>query len=233
MLQTLSRRLVLAATSSVGATPSFMQEAWVCWEVQLFSDTCEFVFETLLSSDVLSYVWGLKKGLLLVLAFSSDGVSEDIMLCCFGIDASERILAAQSKFANCCQKMVPETSGAPWRVVSKKFSKMTVILWWDTPCHQIENKVEVPSGIGLGPKLSPRCVLGDQHGTLFPDASAFSKAHTGQPKVCTCFMLLPTQIELKSSSLDVPSSSTGWRMWRYAVLYKAYGHKVKWTVSGH
>jgi hypothetical protein len=45
-------------------------------------------------------------------------------------------------------------------------------------------------------------------------------------------LLLTTQIELKSSSLDVPSSSTGRLLWRYVALRKAYGHKVKWIALG-
>ncbi len=82
------------------------------------------------------------------------------------------------------------------------------------------------------PKLSPRRARGDQHGSWFPDASAFCKANTGQPKVCTFFMLLPTRIELKSSSLDVPSSSTGRLLWRCAALHNAYGLRAKWTALG-
>ncbi len=45
-------------------------------------------------------------------------------------------------------------------------------------------------------------------------------------------MLLPTWIELKSSSLDVPSSSTGRLLWRSMALHKAYGHKAKCTALG-
>ncbi len=65
-----------------------------------------------------------------------------------------------------------------------------------------------------------------------PEASAFCKANTGHPKVCIWFMLLPARIELKSSSLDVPSSSTGKLLWTGALLCRAYGKKAMCTASG-
>jgi hypothetical protein len=62
----------------------------------------------------MSNIGGAKTGLLIVLAFSSDGVPRDIArLHCVGADNLEKIVVAQSKFANCCQQMVPEASGAP------------------------------------------------------------------------------------------------------------------------
>jgi hypothetical protein len=54
---------------------------------------------------------------------SSDGVSGYIMLRYIGADTSERIVVAWSNPASCCQQMVPETSGPPRQVVSKKLSK--------------------------------------------------------------------------------------------------------------
>jgi hypothetical protein len=54
-----------------------------------------------------------------------------------------------------------------------------------------------------------RRTRGDQCGIEFPAARSFSNVNTGQPKACRCFILLPTLIELKCSSLEVPSSKTG------------------------
>ena len=74
--------------------------------------------------------------------------------------------------------------------------------------------------------------LGDHLGNVLPAASAFCSAKTGQPKVCRCFMLAPTRIELNFSSLDVPSSCTGRVLNRSAALRKAYGHRARCTAAG-
>ena len=47
----------------------------------------------------------------------------DSTLCWIGADTSGSIVVTRSNPASCCQEMVPETSGPPWRVVSKKLSK--------------------------------------------------------------------------------------------------------------
>ncbi len=103
-------------------------------------------------------------------------------------------------------------------VVLKKLSKQQWYYGETHPLTKLRTRSTFLVCIGLGPKLSPRCPRGDQRGRWFPDVSAFCKANTGQPKVCTCFMLLPTQIQLKSSSHDVPPSSTGRLLWRWAAI---------------
>jgi hypothetical protein len=61
-------------------------------------------------------------------------------------------------------------------------------------------------------------VRGDHLGSNLPEANAFCNANTRHAKVCTCFILHPTRIELNSSSLDILSSSTDKLLWRMAAL---------------
>ncbi len=86
---------------------------------------------------------------------------------------------------------------------------------------------------GLGPQLTPRLARGDQCRIEFHAARLFSNANTGQPKACRCFILLPTLMELKCSSLEVPLSKIGKVVWRKTAFPRAYGQRAKWMVAGH
>ncbi len=86
--------------------------------------------------------------------------------------------------------------------------------------------------IGDVPKLSPNRARGNHFGIFLPAASVLCSGNTGQPKVCTCFIFTPTQIELNCSSFDVPPSSTGMVLNKRAALRSAYGQRDRCTAAG-
>jgi hypothetical protein len=61
---------------------------------------------------------------------------------------------------------------------------------------------------GLGPRLTPRRVHGEQCRIDFYATRSFSNANTGQPKSMQV-LYLATLIKLRRPILEVPSSKTG------------------------
>ncbi len=72
----------------------------------------------------------------------------------------------------------------------------------------------------------------DHLGSIFPEANSFFDVNTGHAKVCTCFISYSTWIELSSSCLNIPSSSTGKLLWRRAALRRVYSHNTKCPAAG-
>ena len=102
-----------------------------------------------------------------------------------------------------------EASVPPYLTVSKKSSKEQWYCADPSPVVRLSTKYTFLAWNGLGPRLSPNLALGDHLGRVEPEARAFERANTGQPKVCIFDIFAPILMPEKASSLEVPSSSIG------------------------
>ncbi len=145
----------------------------------------------------------------------------------------ERICVATVSPDSCCHRVGMLTSSPPCFAVSKKLSNMQWYCGGTHPVCRFRTRYTFLAWKGLGPRLIPRCVHGDQCVIASPAARSFSNAKAGRPKAWMCFILWPTLMELKSSSLDILSSRTGKMLWRETAFLKSYGHRARWMAAGH